>query len=65
MEDIKTLNDLKLLQMGWAYDLNFPRSFRLLSERRYLETIRDSIIPFMVSRTGLKRYGQRSKNISL
>lgn len=43
MEDVKTLNDLKLLQMGWVYDLNFPRSFRLLSECGYLETIRDAI----------------------
>ncbi|MFO8240910.1 MAG: HD domain-containing protein [Dissulfuribacterales bacterium] len=43
MEDVKTLNDLKLLQMGWVYDLNFPRSFSLLSERGYLEMIRDAI----------------------
>lgn len=43
LEDVTTLNDLKLLQMGWVYDLNFPRSFRLLSERGYLETIRDAI----------------------
>lgn len=38
---MKTLNDFKLLQMGWIYDVNFQRTFQLIQERRYLEIIRD------------------------
>ena len=36
---IKTLNDFKLLQLSWVFDLNFLPSFRLLSERNYIERI--------------------------
>ena len=35
----KTLNDFKLLQWGWLYDVNFQRTFQLIRERRYLEII--------------------------
>jgi hypothetical protein len=41
VERLKTLNDLKLLQMGLVYDINFPRTFQLIRERAYLEMIRD------------------------
>lgn len=30
---LKTLNDFKLLQLSWVFDLNFPTSYRLLQER--------------------------------
>jgi hypothetical protein len=30
---LKSLNDFKLLQLSWVFDLNFPASFRLLQER--------------------------------
>ena len=40
MTDLKTLNDFKLLQLGWVYDLNFRRTFQIVRERRYLEKIR-------------------------
>ena len=43
MADLRTLNDFKLLQIGWIYDVNFPRTFRIVQERKYLETIRDAI----------------------
>jgi HD superfamily phosphohydrolase YqeK len=43
VESLKTLNDFKLLQMGWVYDINFPRTFRLIRERGYLEMIRDAL----------------------
>ena len=33
---VKTLNDFKLLQLSWVYDLNFPCSFRMLDERDYI-----------------------------
>ena len=36
---LATADDFKLLQLSWAYDLNFDESFRLLSERGYIETL--------------------------
>lgn len=39
LSKIKTLNDFKLLQLSWIYDLNFKPSFRLLLERDYLDRI--------------------------
>ena len=43
MKDLKTLNDFKLLQMGWIYDVNFKRTFEIVKERRYLEQIRKAL----------------------
>lgn len=39
LSEVKTLNDFKLLQLSWIFDLNYPPSFRLLSERNYIERI--------------------------
>lgn len=36
---LRTLNDFKLLQLSWIFDLNFAASFRLVRERRYVETL--------------------------
>lgn len=36
---LATADDFKLLQLSWAYDLNFAESFRILSERGYLATL--------------------------
>ncbi len=41
--DLRTLHDFKLLQMGWIYDINFPRTFQIVRERKYLEAIRDAL----------------------
>jgi len=43
MADVKTLNDFKLLQIGWIYDINFPRAFQIVRENGYLEMIRDAL----------------------
>jgi putative nucleotidyltransferase with HDIG domain len=43
MADLKSLNDFKLLQIGWVYDLNFPRTFQIVRQKRYLEGIRDAL----------------------
>jgi hypothetical protein len=43
MGDMKTLNDFKLLQMAWIYDVNFPRTFEIVRERGYMEMIRDAL----------------------
>jgi len=36
---LTTVDDFKLLQLSWAYDLNFRESFTILVERGYLETL--------------------------
>jgi HD domain len=36
---IKTLNDFKLLQLSWIFDLNYRPAFRLLRDRDYIDRI--------------------------
>ena len=43
LHNLKTLNDFKLLQIGWIYDLNFQRSYEILKEKNYLEAIFDTL----------------------
>lgn len=43
IENVKTLNDFKLLQMSWIYDINFPRSFQIIKKRKYLEKIYNAL----------------------
>jgi hypothetical protein len=43
MTDLETLQDFKLLQIGWVYDVNFPRTFQIVRDKRYLEAIRDAL----------------------
>jgi len=43
MADLNTLHDFKLLQIGWIYDVNFPRTFQMVQEKGYLETIRNTL----------------------
>lgn len=42
-ESMKTLNDFKLLQIAWLFDLNFEYSIQKLYNRKYLEKIFDSL----------------------
>lgn len=37
--DLETLNDFKLLQIGWIYDINFHRTFQIIHEKGFLEKI--------------------------
>ena len=46
MQDMKTLNDFKLLQISWAFDLNFKKSFQILRERQYIERIAETLPDF-------------------
>jgi hypothetical protein len=39
LSEIKTLNDFKILQLSWIFDLNFEPAYELLSERRYIDKI--------------------------
>jgi len=43
MADLSTLQDFKLLQIGWIYDVNFPRTFQIVREKKYLEKICDAL----------------------
>ncbi|RJQ49458.1 MAG: HD domain-containing protein [Nitrospiraceae bacterium] len=36
---VRNLNDFKIMNLSWAYDLHFRESFRLLLERNYVERI--------------------------
>ncbi|MBP1751369.1 MAG: metal-dependent phosphohydrolase [Geobacteraceae bacterium] len=40
---VKTLNDFKLMQLAWVYDLNFSASFALLLERQCIEELAESL----------------------
>ena len=44
VKHLKNVNDLKLLQVGWVYDLNFQPTFQRLKEKGYLEMLR-SVLP--------------------
>jgi hypothetical protein len=41
--DVVTTTDFKLLQMGWVFDLNFKRSFQLLSEMQLIKKLYDTL----------------------
>jgi hypothetical protein len=41
--DVRNVNDLKLLRLSWIYDLNFPTSFAIIKEHKYLNTIISSM----------------------
>ena len=39
LSDMITLNDFKLLQISWVFDVNFRPTFRVVHERKYVEKI--------------------------
>ena len=39
LSDIRSLNDFKLLQLSWIFDLNFRPSFALLAQKDYIRRI--------------------------
>jgi len=41
IKHIKNLNDLKMLQIGWIFDINFKPTLSCIKNRRYLELIRE------------------------
>ncbi len=43
MKYVRNLNDFKLLQAGWVFDINFEPSLETVKQRRYLEKIRESL----------------------
>lgn len=45
LDDLRTLNDFKLLQLAWIYDLNFDPSLRLLRERDIIRQLAATLPP--------------------
>ena len=41
--DLQNLNDFKLLQIGWVFDVKFAPTLRRLKERGYLDMIRSHL----------------------
>ncbi len=44
LQSMKTLNDFKLLQISWVFDLNFAPSFQALLDRGYISMI-EAVLP--------------------
>lgn len=42
-EDMKTMNDYKLLLLSMSFDLNFKYTYRLLSEKQYIQKIYETL----------------------
>ena len=40
MENVRTLTDFKLLQIGWVFDINFQPTLECVKDRHYLQMIR-------------------------
>jgi len=38
---LRTLNDMRLLQLGWVYDVNFRAALKRIRQRRFLEMLID------------------------
>ena len=45
IQDLRTLNDFKLLQISWVYDLNFVPSFQAVKTCGYIEQI-EAALPY-------------------
>jgi putative nucleotidyltransferase with HDIG domain len=43
MKYVRNINDIKLLQAGWIYDINFKPTFESVKNRRYMELLRDAL----------------------
>ena len=43
MKDLKTLNDFKLLQVSWVFDINFIPSFRAIKNNNYIGMIEETL----------------------
>lgn len=42
-DDLSSVTDFKILQLAWVFDLNFPRSFEILKERRYIDILNHTL----------------------
>lgn len=42
-DKLQTINDLKAMQLGWIYDINFKQTIEIIKEREYIEIIYNSM----------------------
>ena len=42
-EDMQTLNDFKLMQVSWVYDINFKATFQMVLRRRFLDKLQAAL----------------------
>ena len=42
-QDLKTINDFKLLQMAWVFDINFAISLKIIEKHKFVAQIYDSL----------------------
>jgi len=40
-KDLKTMNDMRLIQLSWMYDVNFLPTLKCIAKRGYIETLFD------------------------
>ncbi len=40
-EELRTLNDMKLCQLGWVYDVNFTATLKRIKQRKFLQKLVD------------------------
>jgi hypothetical protein len=43
IDHVTNLNDFKLLQAGWIFDINFQPTMDCIRKRHYIEMIRESL----------------------
>ena len=53
--ELKTLNDFKLLQLTWLYDLNFTSSLQMVQERRYVDKMAAALPENIAIREAIER----------
>ncbi len=53
--ELRTLNDAKLLQLGWVYDVNFTVILKRIKQRRFLEML----IDFLPRTTDIERVKEK------
>ncbi len=49
-DDVRSLNDFKLLQLAWIFDVNFSMSFRHIKSKKYLGIIHASMSKTVASK---------------
>lgn len=42
-EDMKSMNDFRLMMMSWVFDLHYKASFQILNQQRYMDKLYDAL----------------------
>lgn len=54
-DELRTLNDAKLVQLGWVYDVNFPATLERIKQRRFLE----KLLEFLPKTHDIEKVGEK------